>query len=252
MLITIGYAIKLLLLPPASLLFLVFIGLIFRKRRFGLPLLTMSLLCLLLLSLPVVVSEWARHWERFLPLQSGDVQKFKPQALVVIGGGIAKNAQEYQAPVTLNTRSLLRVRYAARLAKELGLPILVSGGSIFDSEYASEAQLMAEVLEGEFDTPVAWLEQQSRNTAENARYSRALLKAHDINDIVLVTQAYHMPRAAHEFRKAGFNVLPAPTAFIGYDSEFTWLDLLPSPSALMNSFLLAHESLGMLWYSIRY
>ena len=243
------YAIKLLILPPGGLFVLAVIGLIFRRRRFGMPLMAMGLLGLLALSLPVVVGAWARVWECYPPLQARQVQQFRPQALVVIGGGVGNNATEYQTPWTINTRTLLRLRYAAKLAREFELPVLVSGGRFTERQGGSEAELMAQVLEQEFKIPVTWQEQQSRNTSENARFSRELLRRQGIDTIVLVTQAYHMPRALSEFNKAGFNVLPAPTAFVGGDSALSVFDFLPSPIALMNSFLMAHESVGMLWFA---
>lgn len=213
---------------------------------------SVSLLLLLLLSLPIVVRQWALIWEGFPALQIEQVQLFNPQTLVVIGGGTVYGAVEYQSPVTINTRTLLRVRYAAKLAGKIGLPILVSGGSVMETEGVSEADLMADVLVNEFKIPVAWRESNSRNTEENARFSHRILQDYAINKILLVTQAYHMPRAVHEFRKAGFEVLPAPTAFIGQDSGLNIFDFLPSPTALMNSYLLAHETLGMLWYRFKY
>ena len=257
--VTLIYIVKLLILPPASLLVLAFIGLIFHRRRFGLPLLATSLGVLVLLSLPIVSCNMARLWERFPPLKADQIQQFRPQALVVLGGGLTKN-REYDQDLTVNERSLLRLRYAAKLAREFQLPVLVSGGRVFGSElekeYDSEAGVMAQVLKNEFNIPVAWQERQSRNTEENALFSYEILQNDGIHTIVLVTQAYHMPRALDAFTKAGFNVLPAPTAFIAGPLEnpfdFAIFDFLPSVAALRDSFLLAHESLGMLWYTIRY
>ncbi|WP_446808325.1 YdcF family protein [Methylomonas sp. 2BW1-5-20] len=246
------YIIKLLLLPPASLVILALIGVLFSKRKWGKRMAIVCLTLLWLLSLPIVVNQLARLWERVPPLSVEDVREFKPEALVVIGGGLEYAAPEYSGQATLHVRTLLRVRYAAKLSWELGLPILVSGGGALDPEQSSEADVMAQTLDREFKTPVAWLERYSSNTAENARFSREVLNEFGIDKIVLVTQAYHMPRAALEFRKAGFEVLPAPTAFIGHEGESRVLDWLPSPTAWANSFLLAHEMIGMLWYRIRY
>jgi uncharacterized SAM-binding protein YcdF (DUF218 family) len=242
------YCIKLLVLPPASLIILALLGLLLHKRKQGFWVALTSLCLLLMLSLPVVVSQWARFWERFPPLEVSQIGLFKARAIVVIGGGAVLHADEYRSLQTVNYRTLLRIRYAAKLARELDLPILVSGGNVMGTEYFSEAQLMADVLEQEFNTPVAWLESKSRNTAENAQFTGRMLREFDINRILLITQAYHMPRAVLEFRKAGFEVLPAPTAFIGGHSEMTVLDFLPSAATLMNSFLLAHEGLGVLWF----
>jgi uncharacterized SAM-binding protein YcdF (DUF218 family) len=246
------YTIKLLLLPPVSLVILALVGVLFSKRKWGKRMTIVCLTLLWLLSLPIVVKQWALLWERVPPLSAEAARQFKPEALVVIGGGLEYAAPEYPGQVTLHVRTLLRVRYAAKLAWELGLPILASGGGTFEPEEFSEADLMAQTLDGEFKTPVAWLERYSSNTAENARFSREVLNEFGINKIVLVTQAYHMPRAALEFTKAGFQVLPAPTAFIGHKGESRLLDWLPSPSTWANSFLLAHEMIGMLWYRIRY
>jgi len=249
-------AIKLLVLPPGSLIILALVGLMFHKRRFGLILSAMALLSLLLLSLPIVVALLAGYWERYPPVSFSQIENFSPQALVVIGGGATDRADEYQMLLTVHTRTLARLRYAAKLTKQFELPILVSGGRLPNYQNVSEAQLMAQVLEEEFNIRVTWKEQESANTAENARFTRELLVKQGVNDIILVTQAYHMPRALHEFTKAGFKVLPAPTAFIADQSEkpfdFTIVDFLPSPVALMDGFLLAHESLGMLWYAVRY
>lgn len=246
------YIVKLLLLPPVSLALLAAAGLLFARRKWGRPLAITGVLVLWLLSLPVVVNQLALWWERVPPLSADALGHIQPQALVVIGGGLDYGAPEYPGGVTLHPRTLIRIRYAAKLAWELGLPIMVSGGGLNDPDEVAEADLMAAALDGEFKTPVAWLERGSVNTAENARFSHQLLSQYGIARIVLVTQAYHMPRAALEFRKAGFEVLPAPTAFIGQVGESRLLDWLPSPTAWTNSFLLFHEIVGKVWYRIRY
>ncbi|WP_062010966.1 YdcF family protein [Aureimonas sp. AU4] len=57
------------------------------------------------------------------------------------------------------------------------------------------------------------LEDQARNTEENARYSRAMAHPKPGDTWLLVTSAYHMPRAVGCFRQAGFEVLPYPTDY---------------------------------------
>lgn len=57
------------------------------------------------------------------------------------------------------------------------------------------------------------LESKSRNTAQNAAYSLAMLQPKPGDRWLLVTSAYHMPRAVGVFRKAGFDVLPFPVDF---------------------------------------
>ncbi|MDD5126411.1 YdcF family protein, partial [Methylovulum sp.] len=171
------------------------------------------------------------------------------QAIVVLGGG-ENSGLEYHQARTVNERTLLRLRYAAKLARDTGLPVLVSGGKVFQEEYPPEAQLMAEVLQNEFHIPVKWQEPSSRNTAENARFSRQLLQTQAMDKILLVTQAFHIPRAVWSFQNAGFQVLAAPTAFFSGSPSESPLRFIPSANALEKTFLVLHEYLGLLWYRL--
>ena len=54
-----------------------------------------------------------------------------------------------------------------------------------------------------------WIADKSRSTYENAKYGAELVKGRGISRIVLVTDAYHMPRAEGCFRKQGLSVAPA-------------------------------------------
>jgi len=241
------YFIKLLCLPPMSLLVLAWLGLQFKCYRHAVALSRVCLFMVLVLSLPAVVNRWALHWEHIPALQPEQIECFKPQAIVVLGGGLEGHVTEYPLGKAPNDRTLLRIRYAAKIARTSHLPVLASGGSVFD-DGISESQVMADVLEQEFNVPVTWREHRSHNTMENAKFSHELLHQAGITRIVLVTQAFHMPRALKAFEVVGFEVLPAPTAFIGHAADIDVLDYLPSASALKNSYFLAHESIGMLWY----
>ncbi len=106
------------------------------------------------------------------------------------------------------------MRLAARLAKESGLPILTSGGLHFDQP-PSEASIMAQSLQDDFAVAVRWQEGLSRTTWENATMSAAILQPQGIKRVVLVTQAWHMPRARWSFEQAGFTVVGAPVGFLG-------------------------------------
>ena len=169
----------------------------------------------------------------------------------MIGGGSSTSAPEYGVGATVNARTLLRLRYAAHIVKKLPLPILLSGGNVFKTEKEPEASMMAKVLENEFHTPIKWVEEHSRNTAENAFFSRQILKKENIDNIVLITHALHMPRAVEQFERVGFHVTPAPTVFLSMP-KLSLLSFIPSARALEISALVIHESLGRLWYALRY
>jgi len=96
--------------------------------------------------------------------------------------------------------------------------------------------------------PVKWLETRSRDTIENARFSKELLNAAGVRRIYLVTHAWHMRRAVQLFEKAGLTVVPAPTVFtILSRYEYRLPGYLPSAHAFQLSSIALHERWGYWW-----
>ncbi|QTF90990.1 YdcF family protein [Halomonas sp. BM-2019] len=202
---------KYLALPPLLNALLVVAGLALGVRRLlGGLLVTLGVASLLLLA-----TAWASHALRTglepAPLP-GPGALGGAQAIVILGGGRDFTAPEFgwgDAPTNATWR---RLAYGAYLHRASGLPILVSGGRGHD-EHSAEASLMAAALREVFQVPVRWLEGESRNTTENARFSAAMLQDASIESVALVSQAWHLPRATAEFERAGLAVTPAPTEF---------------------------------------
>ena len=236
-----------LLLPPGNGLVLIALAGFGRRRRWAFSLACFGALLLLLQSLPLVGSALLGTLER----RAGPVLQDAAgaQAIVVLGSGLELDAAEYGGD-TATDRTLLRTRYGATLARRLDLPVLVSGG-LPDQAQRSEAEVMADILEHEFKVPVRWREMHSKDTAGNAAMSAVILKKAGIRRIVLVTQAFHMPRALRWFRAAGLEVVPAPTHFkAGGAGTVGVADFLPSAAALHNSFYALHEWLGIAWLTL--
>lgn len=234
------------LLPPLNLLLVAALGLLLWKKRPRIAriLLTASIALLWLLSTPFCAEMLLQQLEG----KPYNVDLRPAQAIVVLGGGTYFHAPEYGGD-TISDASLQRVRYAAKLYRDNGLPILVSGGKPLGNTL-SEAQQMKRVLVEEFQVPVMWTEDASDNTQKNALASRRLLARSSINRIALVTHAWHMPRAAAAFKAAGFEVIPAPTA---YTTRYQ-LDLLafiPNAGALHDSKIFMHEVIGIFWYRLK-
>jgi len=169
------------------------------------------------------------------------------QAIVVLGGGTYFHAPEYGGD-TVGSRTLVRLRYAAHLHRTLGKPVLVAGGAP-EGGPVPEAENMKRALQRDFNVPTQWVENDSHNTFENARMGRDQLKS-TVQQIYLVTHAWHMPRAKLAFEHVGFTVIPAPTGYIG-SFELTVLDFLPDAVALSDSSLFFREVAGIAWYRLR-
>lgn len=237
------------LLPPLSLFLCLTIGIVLlhsypKQARF----LLISSLGLLWLCATPYVSEAALHLleDRATPLVNPLPEA---EAIVILGGGSYFHAPEYANQDIAGTGTLLRLRYGAKLYRETHRPILVTGGKPLGNQ-VSESQQMRDILEQDFQVPVTWTEDLSDNTFENARYTFDILQKAGIKKIYLITQAWHIPRAAQAFRHAGFQVVEAPTIFTTrYQVDL--LAFLPSAGALENSSLFVHEIIGLVWYRIR-
>jgi len=237
------------LLPPLSFLLLGLVGLALAGKhpRSGKILVCASLLMMWLASTPYV-AEGAMHWLEGTPVAL-DTRKQPAEAIVVLGCGLYHHAPEFNGESTISQCALERLRYAARLHRQTGLPILVTGGSP-EGDYVSEGVRMKDALEQDFTVPVRWVEGESDNTRENAYFSRTILQQEGIARIYLVTHAWHMPRSEEIFRKAGFEVVPAPMSYTTR-LETNLLTFLPNGEAAYRSWLCAHESIGILWYRVK-
>jgi uncharacterized SAM-binding protein YcdF (DUF218 family) len=109
---------------------------------------------------------------------------------------------------------------------------------------------MQTVLEREFGIRPRWIEERSNTTAENARFSAAILAPLGLTQVLLVTDAFHMPRARHAFAVAGLAPVAAPTGYIG-GSAFRPTQLVPNVEALHVSNLALRERVAGLWYRLR-
>lgn len=243
---------KTLLLPPALQLGLAAVALLLwhRYRRTAVLLFCLAWLSLLLLSLPSVAASLFKWLEKPY-LEQRISQQPAAEAVVVLGGGRLRNLPEYSGD-QVGYHALWRLRYAAKLARDLDLPVVVSGGTVYPYEQLTEAQLAKAVLQDELGIESVWLEGGSRNTWQNAQNTATLLADKGLGRILLVTHAYHMRRAEYAFNQAGISLIePAPTGFFSTDTGGWWNDWLPQAYALHRSRIALHEYLGLLFYRLR-
>ncbi|MEO8003449.1 MAG: YdcF family protein [Betaproteobacteria bacterium] len=213
-------------------------------RRAGLVLLVVSFGGLFVLSLPVVAVSLAKLVEAH---PTSAVIAPDAQAIVILAGGNYVDAPEY-AGDTVNSATLERVRWGARLHRSTGLPIAVTGGAPYSR--TPEASQMQATLSKDFGVQARWVEDKSLTTFENARNLRVMLAREQINRIVLVTHALHMPRAHLAFVGAGFQVSDSATIFTTMP-PLGILGFLPGVRSLALSSDCLYEIIGTGWYHLR-
>jgi uncharacterized SAM-binding protein YcdF (DUF218 family) len=242
------------LLPPGGILLLLAVAFLLVRGTLGRMILFTGWSLLLIMSLPALSFPMIALLERLPAIPPDRVTATGAGAIVVLAAGTYTDAPEYGGD-TVGANSLQRIRYAAWLQRRTGLPIFVTGGVGEDAP----GPLMAAVLGDEYGVPVAVVEDQSRTTWENASNTAPLLRAAGIDHVLLVTQAWHMPRAVAAFERHGIDVTPAPTYFIhrapdrrdSEDGASRLADWLPQATAFAVSAYAAHELIGQAWYQLR-
>lgn len=236
------------LLPPLGPLLLVACGLLITRRRrvLGLSLAWSGVALLFALSTPGVAELLLQTLRIYPPVALEAAQS--AQAIVVLGGGIRRAAEEYGRADVPGSSSLMRLRYGVELQRKTKLPLLLSGGAPEGGD--AEAAVMARTLRNDYGITARWLESQSFDTHDNALRSATLLRADGVNTILLVTEGFHMRRAVLEFEAAGLKVIPAPT-LLATRAEATTLSLLPGANSLLASAQAIKEWLGIVVLMLR-
>lgn len=234
-----------------SLVLLALLLIRLHRRRWGATCLGAAVFWLGLWSLPVVSDALRLSLEgQFKNQPLADLPE--ADAVVVLGGGITPVPLDWPYPDLAGGAD--RVWHAARIYQAGKVPrVIISGGRLpWLGERTAEAEAMRQFL---IDLGVPedalLLEDQSRNTHENAIYTAQLLQERALDRVLLVTSALHMPRALATFRAAGVNAVPAPTDFEVIPEPSHLLRWLPDAGALSASTRTLKEYLGLWVYRWR-
>jgi len=186
--------------------------------------------------------EW---WYSKKPLPASDADA------IVILSGAANPPKPHRPVVHLGRDSYARCRHGAWLYNTWkALPVAVCGGRPGAGEdVESLAAYMKDFLVAE-GVPEEKIikEEGSSTTHENALFVAPMLRERGLRTIVLVTDGWHMPRAAASFRAQGLKVIPAPATLRSARFEGPLSGWLPSHHALVQNERVLHEWLGLGWY----
>jgi len=217
----------------------------------------------------IVLGVGGNRWVAYSLTRSLEWQYLPPSeiptadVIVVLGGGT--ESPDYPRQTVEVNGAGDRVIFAAQLYKQGKAPhILLSGGNIAflssTSHNPSEDMRELLLLMG-IPKDAIWLETQSRNTYENAIFSKKILQEKNIDRILLVTSAMHMPRSVGLFERQGLDVIPAPADFtltqqgwqhlIEPTLETQMINLIPNTSNLSLTTRVIKEYLGILYYKAR-
>lgn len=171
----------------------------------------------------------------------------KGDVIIMLGGGAMPDSPDVDGVGALCSSPANRLLTAVRLQRKLGVPILLSGGQVYE-DTGAEAKIARRML---IDLGVPeeqiLVETRSINTTQNARYSAEILRAQGLTQPILVTSAFHMKRAVLNFEKQGIDVVPYPADYqVTHHHVFHYTKLRPQTEALLDNVTVLQETLRTL------
>jgi uncharacterized SAM-binding protein YcdF (DUF218 family) len=187
------------------------VALCLRWRRTGTVLVVVASVALLAVVL-TPIPEWT-----IVPLEDRFPRPPLPghiDGMIVLGGAVDVAITKARQAPTVNDSAERLIEAAALARRYPGARIVLSGGEGFRAVDWNEASPMRDMLVS-LGVPAErmLLETRSRNTAENAAYSYAMVHPRPGQVWLLITSAFHMPRAVGCFRHVGWTVTPYPVDY---------------------------------------
>jgi uncharacterized SAM-binding protein YcdF (DUF218 family) len=169
--------------------------------------------------------------------------------LVMLGGGATHDTQDLNGIGHLSGAASSRLISTVQLYNETKLPIIVSGGQVFQDS-GNEAAIAKRLLVSlGVDPDDIYMEDRSLNTEQNAKFTAELLEKHQFERPILITSAFHMPRAVQHFENEGIAVQAYPTGYLVSKG----IDLYPlqfAPSNQNNAAIAVKEYIGLIEASL--
>lgn len=182
-----------------------------------------------------------------LERQYSPVLPSKGDVIILLGGGATLDTPNIGGKGHLSGHAANRLLTALQIYQKKHLPILVSGGKVY-KDTGREADITRNImLSLGIPEKDIILENKSLNTKENAEFSKRILDKKGFSSPILVTSAFHMPRAVRHFESYGIRVTPFPTDYCtNMSRKITLNKFIPSADALNNVSLALKEYLGIL------
>ena len=232
--------------PLGLITILLFLG-IFRKKM--LPA-VLGLMILIILSLPVVSGQLIKFLEQnYTPTNPNKI--VRADTVIVLSGMVKpiehNNVVQYEFSDAVDRIfagiNLLKIGKAQK--------IVLTRGKLPWSIGVPEGEFLAEFIQSQgIDPNRILLTEIVQNTNDEAKAISKMLPQN--SEVILVTSAFHMPRAEKVFQNQNLKVVPYAVDFRSSTKKIDVLDFLPQANAFNDSNFYFREIIGRAYYSLRY
>ena len=232
--------------PLFFVLILITLGIFLRSKKIS----VFGIVILIFCSLPIISNNLIAYLEKDYILQDTSAID-EADAIIVLSGMLTtiKTKSDYKYEFG---GGVDRILAGIDLYKDDKAPILIlTRGKLPWSLGKPEGEYLKEFA-AQFGIPKEniLLTDNVENTEDEAKSVKKLLNQN--NKIILVTSAFHMPRAKKVFEAADINVLTFPVDFQSQESKLTFMDIIPSAGSFSGSSHFIREMIGRAYYSLKY
>jgi len=232
--------------PLGLIIILLFLG-IFRKKM--LPA-VIGLMILIILSLPVVSGQLIKFLEQNYTFTNPN--EIVGADTVIVLSGMVRPIKHNSGVHYEFSDAVDRVFAGINLLKAgKAQKIILTRGKLPWSIGVPEGEFLAEFVQSQgVDPNKILLTEIVENTNDEAKAISRMLPEN--SEIILITSAFHMPRAEKVFQNQNLKVIPYPVDFRSSEKKIDILDFLPQAKAFSDSNFYFREIIGRTYYSLRY
>ena len=233
--------------PLFFILIIILIGTYLKSKKISL----FGLLVLIFCSLPIISNKLIFYLEKDYNLQ--DVSNIgKADAIVVLSGMVATIETKENINYEFST-AVDRILSGIDLFKKNKAPFLIlTNGKLPWSVGIPEGEYLKK-FSIKFGIPKEsiLLTDNVQNTDQEAKSVKKLLNTNEAN-IILVTSAFHMPRAKKVFEATNIKVIPFAVDFRNSPNKVNFMDFIPSANSFEDTNHFVREMIGRLYYNLKY
>lgn len=234
--------------PWNWILILLIAAWIFKKRSVKRFCIIFSVCLIIVFGNPALLNWYAKMWQP-APVA---VNSLPAYSCGIVPGGFASPDEEGSGYFNSTADRFIQAVKLYRLGKVKHLLISGGNGKTDDQNFREAAWVKKELLTFGVPDSVIFVEDRSDNTQENAANSKIILDSlHLPPPFLLITSAFHIPRAALVFRKAGVPVNIFPCNYTIGRGSFSFWDLIPNPSVISGWNPYLKETAGYWWYKLK-
>jgi uncharacterized SAM-binding protein YcdF (DUF218 family) len=233
--------------PLFIILGLIILGLIIGSKKTSF----MGLIVLVICSLPIFSNRLIAYLEHNYQLKN--ISEVDTADAIVVLSGMVRTIQTNEVLSYEFGESVDRIFAGIDLFKENKAPSLIlTGGKMPWSIGKPEGEYLRDVaIKYGVPRKNILLTENVQNTDQEAKSVKKILTI-DAPKVILVTSAFHMPRAQKVFEEVGIRIVPFPVDFRNASSKLTFMHFMPSAKSIWETSFFVKEMIGRTYYNLKY